>query len=1000
MYRALPILAFMLSSAALASLTDGLLLYAPFENSPDPVFYRGQRTVDKQAFTFTAGKFGECADLNAARIMLPTAKNIQPRTGTAAFWISLTSPITDAAVNTDIFFGTDHIRLTYYPSKKVLFYMTGNTIKEKGFGWSYSEYKGINDWRPSDWHHIAISWDAENGHKWMWVDGVSVIDQDTDRVNPGYTGNKNMLLGAANIGMRIDEWYIWERVLSGDEIRTVMAGNAAASVPRTTEKQQLPIVVRPFVYKDDPASLIVEPGERFTMRFTVSNRSDEAHRGAYEARIIDIRGSEKARAPFSIDLPSKRAADITLDLTTAEQGVFKATASILGEDRDLGMFAVLPRMLSSTSNTESFFGNHINSWSSAMIDQAARLGQSWMRGHNMLQSTWWQRVQPEPGAFTWSHDHQMQNVSRYGMPVLGQFFGVPYWAAQTSQPKPASKNDYPKAYVPQWKPFAEYVSETVKHFPEIRYWEIGNEPEVSMFWGGSPEEFAEYCRVAYEAAKKADPSVTLMMGGSTTPPWMWHEQSAKAGAYKYCDVVSIHLSYGNPRIPLAQAEKEWRALIDHFNRMCVQYGNGKPLPLWTTEGGTSDTPWLTNIDHEKAKAADALPDQVSAYEGAMAIAKGEMLLQAMGFEKHFIYLQNIPSGPSVFEDGNMLEYTYAPRPKLAARVVLASLIDGLIPFGKYIHREDIGLWAILWKKPGTDRSLAAVFSDNGWKLAPITGLPIASAADMMGNKLAEASAVSEEPQYLKLTVSAEKAYEYFRTCTPNIIARGKAAVTAESDGHGIPVMPGFVAPTEGSSSKVFSIDIRPFCTMGFADEKAGDGVGGWSDEGPFNDMRDMPLGRQLYCNVPFTVIDPKDNGGKAVITLKSRNITATQPASVKGIPVGRKIRNLYFLHAAAWGTPGTIGSYTVNYSDGTSTEISLTVPDTINNWWNGYDPKERAKPVAIRVSNTATGKPAWRYVRVLEWENRKTDVEITSIDMTSAGGVQAPILIAVTGVSW
>ncbi|MEK6795853.1 MAG: LamG-like jellyroll fold domain-containing protein [Spirochaetota bacterium] len=981
-------------------MTNGLLVYAPFENTADPVFYRGQKNIDKQAIAFASGKFGFCARLNGTRISLPTAKNIHPPVGTTAFWILLDSAITDASANADIFFGTDHVRLNYYTSKKVLFYMTGTTIKEKGFQWSYSEYKGINNWKTGEWHHIAIAWDAAAGHKTMWVDGAVVIDQDTVLVNSNYTGNKFMTLGASNVPMRIDEWYVWDRVLSTEDIAAVMEGSAAGSIQRTVEKRSLPLTFRLHVYKDDPSALIVEPGERFSMRVMISNAGTEDHRASYEARLIDIRGEEKARVPFIVDGKARQATDVVIDLTVAEQGVFKALTTVLGEDRDLGTFTVLPKKLSSTGNSGSFFGNHVNAWSGPMIDLAARLGQSWMRGHNMLQSTWWIRVQPEQSTFTWSYDFQMSNVNRYNMPVLGQFFGVPYWASQMSAPKPVSKNDYPKGYVPQWKPFSEYVYETVKHFREIKYWEIGNEPEVSMFWSGTPEDFAEYCRVAYEAAKKADPSSVVMLGGSTTPPWMWHEQSAKAGAYKYCDVVSIHLSYGNPRIPLAQAEKEWRAIIDHFNEMCVKYGNGKPLPLWTTEGGTSDTPWLGNIDYEKAKAGDGLPDQISAYEGATAMVKGEMLIQAMGFEKHFVYIQNIASGPSVFEDVNMLEFTHAPRPKLAARVVLASLIDDLVPLGKYVHREDIGLWAFFWNKPGTGKSLAAVFCDKGWKLSSISGLPVVAVIDLMGNRVSDGVAsIAEEPQYLKLTIPAEKAYEYFKTVSPSVLARGKITSASDSDGAG-PVIPGYVAPTEGSSSKIFAIDIKPFCTMGFADEKNGDGVGGWSDEGPLNDMRDFPVGRQLFHNVPFTIIDPKENGGKSVITLKSRNITPNQPQSVSGIPVGQKVRNLYFLHAAAWGTMGVIGSYVVKYADGTSAPIPLTIPDTIHNWWNGYDAKERAKPVPIRVSNTATGKPAWRYVRVLEWENKKTDVQIASIDFISADGVQAPILIAVTGLSW
>jgi len=68
--------------------------------------------------------------------------------------------------------------------------------------------------------------------------------------------------------------------------------------------------------------------------------------------------------------------------------------------------------------------------------------------------------------------------------------------------------------------------------------------------------------------------------------------------------------------------------------------------------------------------------------------------------------------------------------------------------------------------------------------------------------------------------------------------------------------------------------------------------------------------------------------------------------------------------------------------------------------WNGYCETESSKPVPVRVTNTASGKPSWRYVRVFEWENPTPQKEIVSLEVISHGGMQAPILLAVTGVKW
>ena len=96
-------------------------------------------------------------------------------------------------------------------------------------------------------------------------------------------------------------------------------------------------------------------------------------------------------------------------------------------------------------------------------------------------------------------------MNRFHLNVLGQFFTVPYWAGGAGRklPKPVG-NPYPYGGPCDLDAFGNYVTQTVKHFPGIRYWEIWNEPDVSMFWNGFTEEFAALCKVAYESAKKAN----------------------------------------------------------------------------------------------------------------------------------------------------------------------------------------------------------------------------------------------------------------------------------------------------------------------------------------------------------------------------------------------------------------------------------------------------------------------------------------------------------------
>ena len=139
--------------------------------------------------------------------------------------------------------------------------------------------------------------------------------------------------------------------------------------------------------------------------------------------------------------------------------------------------------------------------------------------------------------------------------------------------------------------FADFVAQVVAHFgPKslygVRYWQIGNEPDVapgeigpdSVFgcWGDPADpyfgggHYAEMLQVVYPRVKAADPGAVIVMGGllaecdpQTTQPgngclnetrWksgLFFEGVMQAGSSSYFDVASIH-SYAQYRPDLPQ----------------------------------------------------------------------------------------------------------------------------------------------------------------------------------------------------------------------------------------------------------------------------------------------------------------------------------------------------------------------------------------------------------------------------------------------------------------
>lgn len=91
---------------------------------------------------------------------------------------------------------------------------------------------------------------------------------------------------------------------------------------------------------------------------------------------------------------------------------------------------------------------------------------------------------------------------------------------------------------------------------------------------------------------------------------------------------------------------------------------------------------------------------------------------------------------------------------------------------------------------------------------------------------------------------------------------------------------------DGMRSSAVPVDLRPYCTMGFADAKEGDGKGGWSDQGPTNDLSALPVGRHTFAGIPFDLIDPATNGGLACVVLGSAQRLQGKPREVTGIELG------------------------------------------------------------------------------------------------------------------
>jgi hypothetical protein len=197
---------------------------------------------------------------------------------------------------------------------------------------------------------------------------------------------------------------------------------------------------------------------------------------------------------------------------------------------------------------------------------------------------------------------------------------------------------------------------------------------------------------------------------------------------------------------------------------------------------------------------------------------------------------------------------------------------------------------------------------------------------------------------------------------------------------------------------IISLSIRDAANRGFHDQVAGDGRGGWTDQGPDNDLASLRPGVLTASGVTFEIIDPAQNGGCSAIVLgrasqqvasdageAARESTDTrggisESAAVK-IDGGPAYRFLYLLHAAANPpkTPGVVlGTITAHYADGSKTHHEIKNKTDIDNW---RDPASAENAGIAWESENATASIGLYVSRF-----RVDEKPLASVEFSQAGG--------------
>ncbi|MBN1923007.1 MAG: hypothetical protein JW892_17295 [Anaerolineae bacterium] len=353
----------------------------------------------------------------------------------------------------------------------------------------------------------------------------------------------------------------------------------------------------------------------------------------------------------------------------------------------------------------------------------------------------WNAIETAPGIYNFSgHEAILQRYNTQGIPmnVVGILGSPAVWGAdcpaiiRSTPPQTLLghiREDsvgwrpcLPKGLYSAWNDpenlWAVYVTQVVEHFNgQVSTWEIWNEPDLTSYWLGTPQDYVQLLKVGYLAAKEANPSATILFGGLAYwgNPAFYRQvlnllaADPEAAAHNYYfDVMSLHL-YSN----VYQAHD-----IAAEVTAAMQATVG-PHPLWLTETGVP----LWNEDEPPTDPNIPWPPPytATANEAAAYMIEAYANARAAGVERFFVFrLHDDHAGMGqrygITRDDHSLRPAYIAYQVAAAYLRDAEEVVG--PFRGSIHRVTFlsaahGRTDVIWNSTSIPRTFEEpAFSSN------------------------------------------------------------------------------------------------------------------------------------------------------------------------------------------------------------------------------------------------------------------------------------------------
>ena len=488
-----------------------------------------------------------------------------------------------------------------------------------------------------------------------------------------------------------------------------------------------------------PGNIFTDPAKGLSLRLSSYNASGAIKTLDGKLTVTDFMGRTVGEFKPSLTVAPGQSGETRLDgLLPGKQGFFRVKWEPQGGlVREIRCAVIIPY----TEDDTAFGFNH--PFSDPLPSKLSHLaGMRYWR-------TWsvdWETVQPKPGPMDFSRtDMDINRIEAMGgKPVVLFPTATSIWAADADAKRVADLQDQrqkreigdaqlrramtgfrPKK-LEDWTAFVRAAVNQYKG--KTRCFEILNEPLYTIYslpaeYGYKVADYLDVLRTAYQAAKAADPSCSVIGGISCWPDSDYETQFIEQGGLQWCDVSNYHWYPTRQRAEAVERifAKRWDQMGKH----------GQQKHIWVTEFaiyGDDDPAFKPFQVGDDTMNATLRADELTCASDIVELAT---VMFAHGVRKIF-YHAGTCAEPHENSAGNIFfHYGGVPRKQFASQAVLSRLLG---PDMEFVRKWDQPEGAHAFEFRSRGKTVVVAWTG---KAAPVTLTVPAGlqALDMMGNAL-------------------------------------------------------------------------------------------------------------------------------------------------------------------------------------------------------------------------------------------------------------------------